>query len=59
MSKNERGASRTAVMVAAYRGRATARDERLCDDRWAAALAGDEGRSFAAKYDEAFPSAEM
>jgi methyltransferase (TIGR00027 family) len=55
----DRGASRTAVMVAAYRGRATARPERLCDDPWADALAGDEGRAFAARYDEAFPHAEM
>jgi methyltransferase (TIGR00027 family) len=56
---SSRGASQTAVMVAAYRGRATAREASLCDDRFAAALAGDEGRAFAARYDEAFPHAEM
>ena len=59
MSENQRGASRTAVMVAAYRGRATEREPALCDDPWAKALAGDEGRALAARYDEAFPSAEM
>lgn len=55
---DERGASRTAVMVAAYRGRASARERPLCDDPWAAALAGDQGLQFAARYDEAFPHAE-
>ncbi len=57
--QTERGASRTAVMVAAYRGRATGRDDRVCDDPWAAALAGEEGLAFAAKYDEAFPAVEL
>jgi methyltransferase (TIGR00027 family) len=54
-----RGASRTAVMVAAYRGRATLRGDGLCDDRWAAALAGDEGLAFAARYDTAFAYIEL
>jgi methyltransferase (TIGR00027 family) len=53
------GPSTTALMVAAYRGRATARKERVCDDPWAAALAGDEGRDVARRYDEAFGPMEL
>ena len=59
MSDGERGASRTAIMVAAYRGRATARGDGLCDDEHASKLAGDEGLALAARYDQAFPHAEL
>ncbi|MEA2748677.1 MAG: hypothetical protein QOI41_2820 [Myxococcales bacterium] len=47
----ERHASRTALLVAAYRARATRRDDALISDPWAAGLAGDEGEALAAKVD--------
>ncbi len=60
MSISEHGQkSRTALMVAAYRGRASARDGAVCHDPWAAALAGDEGRELAARFDAAFPHMEL
>lgn len=46
--------SRTALMVAAYRGRASAAADPVCDDPWASALAGDEGRALAERYDAVF-----
>lgn len=46
-----RHASKTALLVAAYRARASARDEPLVSDPWAAALAGDEGEALATKVD--------
>jgi len=55
----KRGASRTAVMVAALRGRATARPEPVCHDPWAAQLAGADGLVYAAEYDRAFPHVEL
>src|ERR1700733_9041270 len=53
------GPSGTALMVAAYRGRATAREEHVCDDPWAAALAGSEGHEVARRYDDAFGPMEL
>jgi len=53
--EDERPASQTAVLVAAYRGRASAEAEPLCSDPWAARLAGDEGAEFANRYDSVFP----
>jgi methyltransferase (TIGR00027 family) len=53
------GPSRTALMVAAYRGRATAREVPICNDPWAAGLAGDEGYDIARRYDEAFGHMEL
>jgi methyltransferase (TIGR00027 family) len=53
------GPSTTALMVAAYRGRATAREDRVCDDPWAARLAGSEGHDVAQRYDEAFGHMEL
>jgi len=47
-------ASRTALMVAAYRGRAT-RDNQLIDDPWAAELAGEDGLAYAEQLDTIFP----
>ena len=47
-------ASRTALMVAAYRGRATAEGQ-LIDDPWAMALAGEDGAEYADRCDEAYP----
>jgi methyltransferase (TIGR00027 family) len=53
------GGSKTAMLVAAYRGRATARASRVCDDPWAARLAGDEGLALTARFDAAFEHAEL
>lgn len=53
------GGSKTALLVAAYRGRASARTPRLCDDPWAARLAGQEGLELARRFDEAFAHAEL
>jgi len=52
-------ASRTAMMVAAYRARASARDEPICADPWARALAGDEGAELAHRFDQRFPHMEL
>jgi methyltransferase (TIGR00027 family) len=52
-------ASRTAWMVAAFRGRATARKPPLCDDPWAARLAGAEGLELAVAYEKLFPYMEL
>ena len=43
-------ASRTALMVAAYRARASAMEPAVCDDPWAGAFAGEEGDRFAEDY---------
>ena len=42
--------SRTALMVAAMRARATAEDPALCDDPWARALAGPDGEAEAEAF---------
>jgi methyltransferase (TIGR00027 family) len=49
----ERHASRTALLVAAYRARASARpsESALIADPWAAGLAGEDGEQLAAKVD--------
>ena len=54
-----REASKTALMVAGYRARATARESPICDDPWAAALAGEDGLAIARAYDEKFPHMEL
>lgn len=59
MNEETRSASRTAVMVAAYRGRATAKPDKLCDDPFAAELAGEEGLALAERYDVAFAHTEL
>ncbi len=46
-------------MVAALRARATARPERICDDPWAARLAGDEGFALADRFLSAQPAMEL
>jgi methyltransferase (TIGR00027 family) len=53
------GGSKTAMLVAAYRGRATSRASRVCDDPWAARLAGDEGLALTRRFDAAFEHAEL
>lgn len=47
----ERHASRTALLVAAYRARASRRDRPLISDPWAEALAGPDGEALAARVD--------
>src|SRR4051812_36764245 len=53
---NATKASRTALLVAAYRARASEGAAPLCNDPWAAALSGDEGRALAAAFDEIKPA---
>lgn len=52
-------ASKTALMVCAYRARASARPGRICHDPWAARLAGDEGLEYAKRHDAAWAPAEL
>jgi methyltransferase (TIGR00027 family) len=47
----ERHASRTALLVAAYRARASRRENPLISDPWAEGLAGIDGEALAAKVD--------
>src|ERR1700722_15783771 len=54
-----RDASTTALMVAAYRGRATAREDHLCEDPWALRLAGPDGLDVAERYAAGFPHREL
>lgn len=51
--------SRTALLVAAYRARATARPQPICSDPWARALAGDEGMALAEAQDPIYPHLEL
>lgn len=59
------GGSKTAMLVAAYRGRSTGRARAragaggVCDDPWAARLAGEEGLELARRFDAAFEHAEL
>jgi len=54
-----RAASQTALLVAALRGRATARPDPLCSDPWAADLAGDEGLELSFIHDRIYPASEL
>lgn len=54
-----RGSSKTALMVAAYRGRASARPDAICADAYALALAGPEGEELAERYDRHFAHMEL
>jgi methyltransferase (TIGR00027 family) len=47
------------LLVAAYRARASARPSPICEDPWAAALAGEEGMALAAEQDRWFPHLEL
>jgi methyltransferase (TIGR00027 family) len=51
-----RAASRTAIMVAAHRGRASAGPDAICHDPWALGLAGPEGEALSRRWDEHSPS---
>ena len=59
MSDSERNASRTARMVAAYRGRSSEGAEAVCDDPWALALAGEDGLKTADAYERYFPHMQL
>jgi methyltransferase (TIGR00027 family) len=52
-------ASKTALLVAGYRARATSHPDHVCNDPWAAALAGDEGIELSRNYDRVYPGGEM
>lgn len=54
----ESGASKTALMVAGYRARASRRDPAICSDPWAAALAGDAGLELARRFDASYEPME-
>jgi methyltransferase (TIGR00027 family) len=54
-----RAASRTAIMVAAYRGRASSANNPVCNDPWALRLAGPEGEALSRRWDEHSPSMEL
>jgi methyltransferase (TIGR00027 family) len=51
--------SKTALMVCAYRARATKWATPIMSDPWAAALAGDEGEAIAKALDAKFPPMEL
>jgi len=55
----ERSVSRTALLVAAYRARATLAARPLISDPWAARLAGEEGMELAARMDVHQPHMEL
>lgn len=46
-------------MVAAFRGRASARETPLCSDPWALRLAGEEGLALARDFERYFPDFEL
>jgi len=52
------GASKTALMVSAYRARASRWAQPLFVDPWAHAIAGDEGEAIARVLDERYPPME-
>jgi methyltransferase (TIGR00027 family) len=54
-----RGASRTAVLVAALRARASSREDPICVDPWAKWLCGPDGEAMAERTLEFFPPAEL
>lgn len=52
-------ASSTAVMVAAFRARATSKPDAICNDPYAMALAGEDGQLHATAYEKAVPAIEL
>ncbi|MBX3160131.1 MAG: class I SAM-dependent methyltransferase [Deltaproteobacteria bacterium] len=52
-------ASKTALMVCAYRARASKWPQQLFEDPWAEAIAGPEGHAIAARLDAVFPPMEL
>ena len=55
----ESTASRTAMMVAAYRARATRRPDAICRDEWASALGGALGLELSVAFDRHVPNMEL
>jgi methyltransferase (TIGR00027 family) len=55
----QRTASRTALLVAAYRARHSTRQGAVMSDPWAAKLAGPEGTELAARQDALYPHLEL
>ncbi len=55
----ERRASRTAILVAAYRARASRRPEPLIADPWAGVLSGEEGEALADAVDRILHDREL
>ena len=53
------GASQTALMVCAYRARASRSERPLFVDPWAEALAGEEGHAIARAFDVHWPAVEL
>lgn len=51
--------SRTALLVAAYRARASVLENAICRDPYAHALAGEDGHALARSYDEVNPHLEL
>jgi len=51
--------SRMAIMIAAYRARATRAGWAGCDDPWADALAGEDGYALAQAFDQVQPAMEQ
>lgn len=54
-----RAASQTAIMVAAYRGRASTGPAPVCSDPWALRLAGPEGEALSRRWDQHAPFMEL
>jgi methyltransferase (TIGR00027 family) len=52
-------ASRTALMMAAFRANASARPKPVCVDEWAGRLAGDDGHALATSYERTYPHMEL
>jgi methyltransferase (TIGR00027 family) len=55
----ERRASQTALLIAAYRARASSQPHPLIQDPWARQLAGPEGEQLAQRLDEFLPQREL
>lgn len=55
----DRTPSKSALMIAAYRGRASRRPNAIFQDPWAAELAGSEGEALAKALDARFPDMEL
>ncbi len=51
--------SQTALLVAGLRARATKREEPICQDPWAAQLAGELGMSLAERHTQVYAAAEL
>ncbi|MBI2898116.1 MAG: class I SAM-dependent methyltransferase [Deltaproteobacteria bacterium] len=54
-----RPASKTAVLIATYRGRASSRPHAICHDPWASRLAGPEGEALGERLDPILPHMEL